>query len=89
MTSPNERVVLVLSVEFLGAADEVLGVGQVEVAADLLHDSIIRKKQIFETWRILEDRDRIDKIRCRIDLINLVGVFVVLAHSQVFSVRRF
>ncbi len=49
MTSPNERIVLVLSVELLGAADEPDGVGQVEVAADGLHRSRSCKNQIFET----------------------------------------
>ncbi len=49
MTSPNERVVLVLLVELLGAADEADGVGQVEVAANGLHHSRTCKKNIFET----------------------------------------
>jgi hypothetical protein len=78
MTSPNERVVLVLSVELLGAADEAVGVGQVEVAADLLHHSIVGKNQIFQTNLMLDDW------KGQIVLINLVA-----AHFQVFSVRRF
>ena len=85
MTSPNERVVLVLSVELLGAADEAVGVGQVEVAADLLHHSIVGKNQIFQTNLMLDDwkGQIVDR---RAVLIKLVGAFV--AHFGGLIVRE-
>ncbi len=49
LTSPNYCVVLVRSVQLLGAADEAFGVGQVEVAADPLYHSRTCKNNIFKT----------------------------------------